>query len=309
MHPGVVAFASPTIRPCSRYLYVLKNSSTLLQSFSILPRTTQMKVQLLTTIFSTLVFGQETGQFAGLEDYIVSSHNEYRSTELPADLSAANMLEMTWSSDMAKKAEDWAKKCSFSHYTDGYGQNLYTDSGYGTQITRSIVDNFMTNWGANEMITDVPGARAAYQKTGELKGPFQHYSAMVWASTAEVGCAYAICPGEKRIVVCNYFTAGNIQGQPWYTVGPSCSACPADTTCKNGLCSKDAAPAVTTPAPTTKAPTPAPAPVPTSPPVPSVPKQTRTFTSEPAAPTHQGCGYIPSPPKKTPCPKTRRLRS
>lgn len=72
-----------------------------------------------------------------------------------------------------------------------------------------------------------------------------HYTAVAWANTYEVGCGYAdfksATPSDfpyTKIIVCNYGPGGNLvaAGSSMYAVGPTCSACPAGTSCVNFLC-------------------------------------------------------------------------
>ena len=52
---------------------------------------------------------------------------------------------------------------------------------------------------------------------------------IVWASTYEVGCGAVTYHEEKlfkKIYVCNYGKAGNMQNSEMYEVGPTASNCP-----------------------------------------------------------------------------------
>ena len=39
-----------------------------------------------------------------------------------------------------------------------------------------------------------------------------HYTQIVWATTAEVGCGMAVCPTLDQVWVCNYRPRGNVRG-------------------------------------------------------------------------------------------------
>ena len=85
-----------------------------------------------------------------------------------------------------------------------------------------------------------------------------HYTQVVWAETDRLGCGmvyYEVGNQTKsqttsffqtddgwfrRLVICNYAVAGNLQGGSMYLQGTACSECPAGTTCDgeyNALCS------------------------------------------------------------------------
>ncbi|XP_064611671.1 peptidase inhibitor 15-A-like [Liolophura sinensis] len=73
-------------------------------------------------------------------------------------------------------------------------------------------------------------------------------SMVVWAKSQYFGCGVAYCPTlthpgveDKKYavyVVCNYSPPGNYNDNRPYNAGTSCSECPADTKCKNNLCSE-----------------------------------------------------------------------
>lgn len=62
-----------------------------------------------------------------------------------------------------------------------------------------------------------------------------HYTQLVWADAAEIGCAATfyttVEPTAKRkwhhlVFVCNYGPGGNYIGRPLYKIGKPCSRCP-----------------------------------------------------------------------------------
>ena len=71
-------------------------------------------------------------------------------------------------------------------------------------------------------------------------GPADDYTKIVWADTYMVGCGYTgfFCSDGAycKFFVCLYGPGGNIVGEKVYQIGPACSACPAGTTCEDGLC-------------------------------------------------------------------------
>lgn len=69
--------------------------------------------------------------------------------------------------------------------------------------------------------------------TGESTGPTGHFTAIVWRSTTQIGCAVGGLHGEcntkfgavpNTVIVCRYSTAGNWGGQQLQEVGVFASA-------------------------------------------------------------------------------------
>ena len=76
--------------------------------------------------------------------------------------------------------------------------------------------------------------------------PSNHYTQVVWAKTAEVGCGLKTCEttdtGLRKVVafVCTYNPGNYVREMP-YTQGPPCSACSSviktgGWLCENNLC-------------------------------------------------------------------------
>ncbi|XP_077539044.1 GLIPR1-like protein 1 [Haemaphysalis longicornis] len=61
-----------------------------------------------------------------------------------------------------------------------------------------------------------------------------HFTQMVWARNARVGCGASECPElGGRFMVCNYQPGGNVIGEPMYLEGEACSKCPEGTQCEH----------------------------------------------------------------------------
>ncbi|XP_029993842.1 peptidase inhibitor 16-like [Sphaeramia orbicularis] len=69
-------------------------------------------------------------------------------------------------------------------------------------------------------------------------------SRWVWADTHRVGCAFHLCNQMEGLdwervsfLVCNYYPAGNYEGERPYVEGDWCSRCPENLQrCENNLC-------------------------------------------------------------------------
>ncbi len=126
----------------------------------------------------------------------VDAHNKYRKMH--------GVPNVTWSAEIAKSAEKFAKNCPQEHAETEYGENM--------------------SWGHNgESIEDVVGrwykeeSRYDYQKNA-YQSNAGHFSQLVWKSTTEIGCAVQTNCKYKgntypKMYVCRYNPAGNMGGQ------------------------------------------------------------------------------------------------
>jgi len=128
----------------------------------------------------------------------LTAHNSVRANHGAAAL--------TWSDDLASKAQQWANGCKFQHSggTLGrFGENLAagTGSSYGiSQAIKSWTDE-VSEYDANNP-------------------QFSHFTQVVWKGSKQVGCAVQACDGifssqfgKAKYYVCEYFPAGNVIGQ------------------------------------------------------------------------------------------------
>jgi len=131
-------------------------------------------------------------------DAFLDAHNTIRSLH--------NATALTWSVDLAKKAESWADRCEFKH-SDG----VLSDTPYGENIVAGT---------GNFQITAAVATFVQDQDQYDPANPsYLHFTQVVWKSTTELGCAVAQCPGLfdntigiPSLYVCLYNPAGNVIG-------------------------------------------------------------------------------------------------
>ncbi|XP_062397855.1 peptidase inhibitor 16 [Sardina pilchardus] len=162
---------------------------------------------------------------------IVDQHNLRRTQVEP---SAAYMRTMSWDERLRIVAEGYAAKCRWDHNPDleDLGENLYITNGPldpAEAIEKWFNELEHYNYTSNECAE------------GEMCG---HYTQVVWADSYKVGCAAHLCVeieglpfGNATILVCNYYPAGNYEGEKPYDEGDVCSKCPEDMPrCMDTLC-------------------------------------------------------------------------
>ena len=162
-------------------------------------------------------------------------HNQLRSKEC-----AANMYGLVWDEELANQAKEYAQKCIFKHASkdelNGAGENLVVSTK--NIFPKSIVEK----WYCSEK------KKFSFGKiTNENYKEVGHYTAVVWAKTRKLGCAWVNCTsienfahGQKKgyIGVCRYTPAGNIIGEEPYIKGKACTMCnlKQGEKCCDGLC-------------------------------------------------------------------------
>lgn len=171
----------------------------------------------------------------GFQAEILAAHN--------AERRAVGVGDLTWSDALAAEAQSWANNLAqtgvMTHASQrAHGENLYMNAA-GKRTVRQMVAGWLA-----ERANYIPGAaHPAVSRTGNW-ADVGHYTAMVWASTTEVGCAV----GRGQVydfLVCRYNPPGNMRGRVAYDASKP---------------RRDVVIAAATPAPT-PAPAPAPAPV------------------------------------------------
>lgn len=154
---------------------------------------------------------QNFGEPPGLEG-VTQAHNEVRAM--------VGVGPMTWNEDLAATAQAWAESCVdndapaglIDHNDDrsvGHpyyvGENVYGSSGNATGVAA------VNSWASEGADYDYNTNSCA---PGRVCG---HYTQIVWATSVELGCGIASCPGltYSNGVVCNYGPGGNSGGPPY----------------------------------------------------------------------------------------------
>ncbi|XP_034027459.1 peptidase inhibitor 16-like [Thalassophryne amazonica] len=168
------------------------------------------------------------------EELLVELHNYYRGQVTPA---ASAMLPLKWDPALKLIAEGYAAKCIWNHNPEleEIGENLFASTGpldLREALEKWFLERLDYEYHNNSCDDD------------RMCG---HYTQMVWAGSHRVGCASHDCNSMEGLdwdktsfLVCNYYPAGNYEGERPYEEGDSCSRCPEDMQkCENNLCVAD----------------------------------------------------------------------
>lgn len=146
---------------------------------------------------------------AGLEG-ITAAHNAVRAE--------VGVGPMTWSPTLAATAQAWAEACvdttapaglidHNANRSDGHpyyvGENIYGSGGGATGVAA------VQAWASEKANYDYD--------TNTCTGVCGHYTQIVWATSVDLGCGIANCPGLTYAngIVCNYGPGGNSGGKPY----------------------------------------------------------------------------------------------
>jgi hypothetical protein len=245
---------------------------------------------LVLSLFAAAVGGQMTQT---MRNRILSDHNEKRRTAT----NAANMIELQYDMVLEQVAQAYLNRgCAggFQHnpnrgcdYTArggthggtgtcaSVGENWYsgyTDNTTGVDVViggavAQWTDGRCSSWASpplrcnsywcSEKQNFYQTGSDSYGACSQTSGEVLHYTQLMWATTAYVGCGYTAACGT----LCDYAMAGNMnlpsmgsmrEANIW-KIGTPCSSCPSGyTKCNNGLCSATTSTSstpTTTPAP------------------------------------------------------------
>ncbi|TFK85742.1 PR-1-like protein [Polyporus arcularius HHB13444] len=134
-------------------------------------------------------------------------------TDIAAYLFAHNSIRsqhgvgpLSWSDDLASKAQSWADNCVFQHSggkLGPFGENLAAGTG--------------SNYGIGPAVKSWTDEVSQYDPNSPQPS---HFTQVVWKGSNQVGCAVASCNGifpasfgPAQFFVCEYFPQGNIIGQ------------------------------------------------------------------------------------------------
>jgi len=145
---------------------------------------------------------------AAMAKAMIEEQNRYRT--------ALNLQPLKWSDRLAEFAAKWAEQLASmggerllhsNPRTTGQGENIWIGAS-GTSFAQMIRD-----W-ADEKSNFINGIFPNVSKTRDTNN-VRNYTQMIWGATTLVGCA-VIRVGNKYILVCRYWTPGNIIGQKPY---------------------------------------------------------------------------------------------
>lgn len=158
--------------------------------------------------------GLSAAQMQGL----LERHNHWRG--------ATGVPELAWSPELAAFARAWAEElarqgCSMRHrprdgaFAQRYGENLYHASPVfwsdgRTEVQQVTPEQVVDTWDREKADYDHAANACA---PGKVCG---HYTQLVWAESARLGCAMTVCADLAQLWVCNYDPAGNVAGRRPY---------------------------------------------------------------------------------------------
>jgi len=133
-------------------------------------------------------------------DTIISLHNNERALVCVANIQ--------WNTSIALMAQSYTNGCPSGHSgVQGYGENI----AGGTAPVSTLVGLWI-----NEKSGYVCGTCCSDYSA-------LHYTQMVWSGSTQIGCGFAdstLC--GYNLLICNYYPAGNFEGEEPYECGASC---------------------------------------------------------------------------------------
>jgi len=163
---------------------------------------TLVMAALLTVSWSALQRSQAQSN-SQLQNTVLSMHNQERA--------AVRVPPLTWSSSLAAESQGYANTLASGGYVCTFG-NCNTRLPHGAS-------NENLAWGSvgyplADLVQSWINEKSRYDggPVPSGGGPAGHYTAMVWHSTAEVGCGTS-SGAQIEILVCRYNPPGNFVGQ------------------------------------------------------------------------------------------------
>lgn len=167
---------------------------------------------------------------------VLDRHNAWRRN---VTVIAADMQKMVWDDNLATVAAKWARQCVVGH--DAYAQRA-EPALPGVTIGQNAAGGYpdvlsAVNAWASEISDFTYGVKPT-KVTG-------HYTQIVFANTARVGCSQADCSGVAgsypKVQICNYAlgqNGANVDTKPYKqsTTGSSCSDCSGKCDSSGKLC-------------------------------------------------------------------------
>lgn len=150
---------------------------------------------------------------SSLADQMLTVHNQERLKYHTAQLQ--------WSPELAQVALDWANHLAstgeFEHRSndkevnplapgESLGENIWTGSTGGWTAAEGVQD-----WISEKQWYDY----ASNSCSATPPNSCGHYTQVIWKNTTLVGCAW-VSGGGSDYLVCNYYPAGNVQGERPY---------------------------------------------------------------------------------------------
>uniref|UniRef100_A0A914NQX9 SCP domain-containing protein n=1 Tax=Meloidogyne incognita TaxID=6306 RepID=A0A914NQX9_MELIC len=121
---------------------------------------------------------------------------------------AKNMMQMYFSLELEKQAQEWADKCTYSHSNPygNYGENFYA---YARMDNDSAAIEYVVKGWWSELIYrgalgPYPGQDCVAFDAPQNNRGIGHWTQLAWWNTNLVGCGIGRCPKYKSYVVCQY---------------------------------------------------------------------------------------------------------
>ena len=116
-----------------------------------------------------------------------------------------NLAPLVWDGELGSLAQDWSNQMAqtgnFNHRPNGTkGENLF--AGTGTYTPKDVTDTWGNEVANYNFDTD----------TCEAGKQCGHFTQIVWATTAKVGCGSATSADGTVYWTCNYDPRGNVIG-------------------------------------------------------------------------------------------------